>query len=66
MSYRWTTQDVDQARAEELGLEQPFDTQAQAEEWLTAFYDDLSEGGVTAVSLMNVDRLVYGPMSLAE
>lgn len=66
MTYRWTTSDVDSVQAQTLGLEQPFETQAQAEEWLSAFYDDLADGGVSAVSLMNLDRVVYGPMSLAE
>ena len=46
------------------GLTPRFEDQAQAEEWLSLFFDDLQEGGVGEVSLHEEDRLVYGPMSL--
>jgi hypothetical protein len=48
-----------------LDLERPFGTQGEAETWLGEFYPDLLEAGVTAVSLYEEDRQVYGPMSLA-
>ena len=38
--------------------------QAAAESWLTGAYPDLLDAGITAVSLYEEDRLVYGPMSL--
>lgn len=38
--------------------------QGDAEAWLTGAYLDLLDAGITAVSLYEEDRLVYGPMSL--
>ena len=43
-----------------------FDDQAAAEAWLTDHYDELRDEGVAAVSLLEGDRVVYGPMSLSE
>ncbi|MDO5533608.1 MAG: hypothetical protein Q4F65_03015 [Propionibacteriaceae bacterium] len=48
----------------EAGLGQEFPTQADAEAWLSASYEDLADAGVDAVSLCEGDRVVYGPMSL--
>lgn len=48
----------------ELGLDQAWDDQGAAEEWLTGAYPDLLDAGVSAVSLVEEDRVVYGPMSL--
>lgn len=67
MSYRWeaaggTASPTD---LEAAGLSPRFGDQASAEQWLTAFYDELTDVGVTDVSLYEEDRLVYGPMSLA-
>ena len=45
-------------------LDQGFPSQGEAETWLGEFYPDLVERGVTAVSLREADRLVYGPMAL--
>lgn len=47
-----------------LGFDDAFGSQAEAEAWITAGYAELAEQGVTAVSLYEEDRLVYGPMSL--
>lgn len=41
-----------------------FDTQAEAEAWLTEHYPELQDAGVSEVTLMEEDRVVYGPMSL--
>jgi hypothetical protein len=41
-----------------------FLTQAEAEDWIGVAWRELRESGVTAVTLMEDDRLVYGPMSL--
>ncbi|WP_040161830.1 SGNH/GDSL hydrolase family protein [Nigerium massiliense] len=41
-----------------------FPTQADAEAWLTESFDDLLEDGVEAVTLLDGDSVVYGPMSL--
>lgn len=48
----------------ELGLDQRFPTQGDAESWLGETYPDLMEAGVEAVSLYEEDRMVYGPMRL--
>lgn len=45
-------------------IDQQFPTQAEAEAWLTQAYEDLADEGVTEVTLLEGDRVVYGPMSL--
>lgn len=66
MSWHWTTTpELPGDEAGELGLDQTFDAQGDAESWLGEFYPDLAEAGVTAVSLYEEDRLVYGPMDLS-
>lgn len=57
--YRWVG--APEVSAE---LSQAWPDQAAAESWLTGAYLDLLDAGVTAVSLYEEDRLVYGPMSL--
>ena len=49
--------------AGQLG-EQRFASQADAESWVGETWAELAEQGVEAVSLYELDRLVYGPMSL--
>ncbi len=41
-----------------------FPTRSDAESWLGEAYPDLAEEGVAAVTLLEGDREVYGPMSL--
>ena len=41
-----------------------FPTRSDAESWLGEAYPDLAEEGVSAVTLFEGDREVYGPMSL--
>jgi hypothetical protein len=41
-----------------------FPTRSDAETWLGEAYPELSEDGVSAVTLFEGDREVYGPMSL--
>ena len=43
---------------------QRFVSQADAESWVGEIWSDLAELGVAAVTLMEADRVVYGPMSL--
>lgn len=50
--------------AQALGLDQRFPAQGEAESWLGEAFPDLAEAGVTAVSLYEDERLVYGPMGL--
>ncbi|MGC3953980.1 MAG: hypothetical protein QM804_06965 [Propionicimonas sp.] len=58
--YRW----VAEPEAPEADLSQSWPDQAMAEAWLTGAFPELVDAGVTALSLYEEDRLVYGPMSL--
>jgi hypothetical protein len=42
-----------------------FPSQADAESWIGEIWSELAEAGVAAVTLFELDRLVYGPMSLS-
>lgn len=66
MTYRWqpTAGIFAESDLDLAGLRPTFDDQEAAEEWLTHFFDELLEQGVSEVSLYEEDRLVYGPMSL--
>jgi hypothetical protein len=44
--------------------EQRFTSQADAESWVGEIWAELAEEGVDAVTLFELDRQVYGPMSL--
>ena len=41
-----------------------FPAQADAESWIGEVWRDLLDHGVDAVTLLEGDRVVYGPMSL--
>ena len=43
---------------------QRFASQADAESWVGEFWSELAAEGVAAVTLFEIDRQVYGPMSL--
>lgn len=65
MSWTWryeksngTVTEVAEPPAEE------FPTQADAESWIGESWRQLLEAGVDQVTLMEGDRVVYGPMSL--
>lgn len=45
-------------------VDQRFPTQGDAESWIGEAFRPLVAAGVTAVTLMELDREVYGPMSL--
>lgn len=62
--FRWSADDVDAQVAAAAGLAQSFATQADAEAWLTASYEDLLDAGIDEVTLHQDDHVVYGPMSL--
>lgn len=69
MAYLWAAELAPGAEASEddlagAGIGQRFDDQTLAEQWLTAYYEELADLGVAQVSLFEEDRLVYGPMSL--
>ena len=46
------------------GTPASFPAQADAESWVGEFWPSLLEVGVDAVSLLEDERVVYGPMSL--
>ncbi|PWN02918.1 hypothetical protein DJ010_11040 [Nocardioides silvaticus] len=50
--------------AEEYG-ERRFPSQADAESWIGETWSELKAAGVEAVTLLEMDRVVYGPMSLS-
>lgn len=62
MPWRWRYHDAD--GSETSGPEITFDDHADAEEWLGREWQGLLDGGVHAVTLLNGDEDVYGPMSL--
>ena len=41
-----------------------FPDQGEAEAWLSESWADLADAGVSQVTLLEGDRVVYGPMSL--
>lgn len=69
MSYRWklALSAASATTRDELalaGADREFDTQEQAEQWMSGFYADLVDLDVASVTLLQADRVVYGPMSL--
>lgn len=62
MPFSWVTSEPGAPDAPGLG--QVFPTRADAEAWLTASWVDLVEAGVTEVTLLEDDHVLYGPMSL--
>ena len=50
--------------AEEYG-ERRFPSQADAESWIGETWSELKDEGVVQVTLIELDRVVYGPMSLS-
>ena len=64
MTWTWTYEGPDGGPVP-TGIEQPdFPTQADAESWIGETWRELREAGVHAVSLLDGDRHVYGPMGL--
>jgi hypothetical protein len=45
--------------------DQRFASQADAESWVGEIWSELAEVGVAAVTLFELERRVYGPMSLS-
>ncbi|MBS4754195.1 hypothetical protein KG112_15405 [Nocardioides sp. zg-ZUI104] len=69
--WRWRLEDgagtevvLDGDAATEYG-EQAFANQGDAESWIGEIWAELAELGVAQVTLFEVDREVYGPMSLS-
>lgn len=67
MGWSWRLEGKAGARTEVAGARQPeggFPSQGEAETWLSEIWAELAAQAVTAVSLYEEGRLVYGPMSL--
>ena len=64
--WHWQLLDASGATVEVEGelAGQRFTTQADAESWVGETWSELAEQGVDAVTLVEHDREVYGPMSL--
>jgi hypothetical protein len=62
VEYRWRY--TDGTGADVPGPELGFAEQGEAEDWLSANWADLLDGGIDEVTLLRIDELVYGPMSL--
>lgn len=62
--WRLEGRDGEEVAVSEEYAGQRFASQADAESWVGEIWARLAEQGVAAVTLFEVDRLVYGPMSL--
>lgn len=62
MAVRWRFLDPDGGQAP--GPDITFDDQTDAEQWLGSQWQGLLDGGVAAVTLLDGESVVYGPMSL--
>jgi len=62
----WRLEDASGGEVEVTGelADQRFASQADAESWVGEFWSELAAEGVDAVTLFEIDRQVYGPMSL--
>jgi hypothetical protein len=64
VAFRWRY--LDAAGEPVEGPDEEFADQQQAEDWFGAAWQELREQGVDAVTLLDGDAEVYGPMSLHE
>jgi len=65
MTFTWRLESSDGSTVTRPeGGENRFPSQADAESWVGEAWQDLLAEGVDQVSLVDGDRVVYGPMSL--
>ena len=64
MTWTWTYAGADGETLEPEIATEGFPTQAEAEDWIGVTWRELREGGVSSVTLLEDERVVYGPMSL--
>jgi hypothetical protein len=65
MPWSWRYEKADGSAIDALGLgDETWTTQADAESWVGENWRSLVEAGVDQVSLIEDDRVEYGPMSL--
>ncbi len=63
MPWSWRYEKAD-GTAADLATSQTFPTQSDAETWIGETWQELLDAGVDQVSLLEEERVVYGPMSL--
>jgi hypothetical protein len=65
-AWHWRYERTDGTEVADLALaaQDGFPAQADAETWIGEVWKELLEQGVDAVTLLEDDRVVYGPMSL--
>lgn len=62
----WRLEDADGGTVDVDGYSgQRFTSQGDAESWVGEIWADLAAHGVAAVTLLEHERVVYGPMSLS-
>jgi hypothetical protein len=65
MAWMWRFEDAQGTRVRVAEYDgQEFSAQGDAESWLGEVWRELVDSGVDAVTLLEGDREVYGPMSL--
>ena len=65
MAWIWRYEDADGQALD--GLEpEAFTSRGDAESWIGEAWRDLAEDGVHQVTLLDGDRVVFGPMRLSE
>ena len=64
MTWTWTYAGPDGAEVTPADAAEGFLSQAEAEDWVGVAWRELREQGVSSVTLLEDDRVVYGPMSL--
>ena len=64
MSFRWRY--LSESGTEQTGPEETFSDQSEAEAWLSDEWPALADADIDAVTLLDGESEVYGPMSLHE
>lgn len=64
MDWTWRYEDDEGARVDVPEV-RAFESRSEAESWLGENFTDLTDSGVAAVTLLEGDAEVYGPMSLS-
>lgn len=66
MSFIWICHALDGTDVNIAEARTEFPTQADAEAWMGEIWSTLLASGADSVSLLEGDRLVYGPMGLSS
>jgi hypothetical protein len=64
VSFRWRY--LTESGTEQTGPDETFEDQTEAEAWFSDEWPALLDSGIDAVTLLDGDTEVYGPMSLHE